>query len=44
MLEDNDYFAELMNEYKNGILIFKLQEDEVWNKMKMDSIAIYEFI
>ncbi len=29
-------FAELMEEYKNGILIFKLQEDEVWNKITID--------
>jgi peptidyl-prolyl cis-trans isomerase SurA len=34
-------FARLMNEYKSGILIFKLQEEEVWNKMKMDSVAIH---
>ena len=34
-------FAGLMEEYKNGILIFKLQEDEVWNKMRLDSIAIF---
>ncbi len=42
LVENDKYFAELMNEYKNGIMIFKLQEDEVWNKMKMDSIAIYD--
>jgi peptidyl-prolyl cis-trans isomerase SurA len=42
LVENDDYFAELMNEYKNGIMIFKLQEDEVWNKMKMDSSAIYD--
>jgi len=29
-------FAELMEEYKNGILIFKLQEEEVWNKIQID--------
>ncbi|MDX1699157.1 MAG: peptidylprolyl isomerase [Melioribacteraceae bacterium] len=34
-------FAQLMSEYKNGILIFRLQEDEVWNKMKMDSTEIH---
>ncbi len=30
------HFAELMEEYKNGILIFKLQEEEVWNKIQID--------
>lgn len=33
-------FAGLMDEYKNGILIFRLQEEEVWNKMKMDTTEI----
>ena len=36
-------FAGLMNEYKNGVYIFKLQEDEVWNKMKIDSAAVYNY-
>jgi len=40
LVKEDPEFAELMKEYKNGIFIFKLQEDEVWNKMKMDSIAI----
>ena len=35
-------FAQLMDEYKNGIFIFKLQEDEVWNKMELDSAKIYQ--
>jgi len=29
-------FSELMEEYKNGILIFKLQEEEVWNKIEIN--------
>jgi peptidyl-prolyl cis-trans isomerase SurA len=36
-------FAELMREYKNGVYIFKLQEDEVWNKLKIDSTDIYNY-
>lgn len=40
LAEQNPEFASLMDEYKNGILIFRLQEDEVWNKMKMDSTEI----
>ena len=36
-------FASLMEEYKNGVYIFKLQEDEVWNKMKIDSTDIYNY-
>jgi peptidyl-prolyl cis-trans isomerase SurA len=30
-------FAASFKEYKNGILLFKVQEEEVWNKMKFDS-------
>lgn len=36
-------FAELMEDYKNGIFIFKLQEDEVWNKVQIDSVRLLEF-
>ncbi len=30
-------FEALYKEYKNGILLFKVQEEEVWNKMSFDS-------
>lgn len=40
LVKNDPKFAALMDEYKNGILIFRLQENEVWNKMKMDSVAI----
>ncbi len=36
-------FAALMQNYKNGIYIFKLQEDEVWNKIKVDSTALQQY-
>lgn len=36
----NSEFAELMEDYKRGIYIFKLQEEEVWNKVKVDSIEV----
>ncbi|MBK8945640.1 MAG: peptidylprolyl isomerase [Ignavibacteriae bacterium] len=39
-LANDENFNSLMQDYKHGIIIFKLQEDEVWNKMKMDSTAI----
>ncbi len=41
-LKNDSNFNSLMQEYQNGILIFKLQESEVWNKMKMDSLAIHK--
>lgn len=36
-------FAELMEEYRNGILIFKLQEEEVWNKIQIDENKLREY-
>lgn len=36
-------FADLMQDYKNGIFIFKLQEDEIWNKVKVDSTKLLDF-
>lgn len=43
-LEKQDaQFADLMNDYQNGIFIFKLQEEEVWNKINIDSIKLKAF-
>lgn len=43
-LEKTDaQFADLMKDYQNGIFIFKLQEEEVWNKVKIDSSKLYGF-
>jgi peptidyl-prolyl cis-trans isomerase SurA len=36
-------FAQLMDDYRDGIFIFKIQEDEVWNKVKMDSADVYNY-
>jgi peptidyl-prolyl cis-trans isomerase SurA len=36
-------FAALMTNYKNGIYIFKIQEDEVWNKVKIDSVKLSDY-
>ena len=33
-------YAELMGEYRNGIFIFKLQEEEIWNKIKIDDAKL----
>ncbi|MBT8386743.1 MAG: peptidylprolyl isomerase [Ignavibacteria bacterium] len=39
----NPEFAALMNDYRDGIYIFKLQEEEVWNNVKIDSASVYNF-
>ena len=36
-------FAQLMADYRDGIYIFKIQEDEVWDKVKIDSADVYNY-
>lgn len=36
-------FASLMEDYRNGIYIFRLQDDEVWSKIDIDSVRLYDF-
>lgn len=36
-------FAALMKDYRNGIYIFNLQEDEVWNRIEIDSTALRKY-
>ena len=43
-VESNDSsFIALIKDYKYGIYIFKLQTDEVWNKINIDSTALHKF-
>lgn len=39
----NPEFAALMDDYKNGIFIFKLQDEEVWGKIALDSAKLVNF-
>lgn len=36
----NTDFANLMDDYKHGIFIFKLQDEEVWGKIELDSVRL----
>ncbi|MFZ0454759.1 MAG: peptidylprolyl isomerase [Ignavibacteriaceae bacterium] len=43
-LESKDSaFAALIKDYKYGIYIFKLQTDEVWNKINIDSTSLHQY-
>ncbi|MDZ7766850.1 MAG: peptidyl-prolyl cis-trans isomerase [Melioribacteraceae bacterium] len=35
-------FAKLMDDYRNGLYIFELQEDEIWNNIEIDSTKLVE--
>jgi peptidyl-prolyl cis-trans isomerase SurA len=39
----NAEFASLMEDYRNGIFIFKLQDEEVWSKINFDSTKLYNY-
>lgn len=41
--KDNEAFADLMQDYKNGIYIFKLQEEEIWNELETDSTKLRNY-
>lgn len=36
-------FAELMKEFSDGILLFKIEADEVWNNLKFDTTRALKF-
>jgi len=39
----DEEFAELMEDYKNGIYIFKLQEEEIWGNIESDTSALLNY-
>lgn len=40
--ERNQEFARLMNEYENGLLLFRTSEEVIWNKAQEDTAALRE--
>lgn len=43
--EENDEYGAIINEYRDGLLIFEVMEDNVWMKAKLDTVgqkAYYE--
>lgn len=41
--EENKEFAHIVNEYRDGLLLFDLMETTIWNAAKSDSAAIRNF-
>jgi peptidyl-prolyl cis-trans isomerase SurA len=39
---DSTYQA-LMKEYREGIYVFKIEQDEIWNKINADSANLYQY-
>ena len=36
-------FANVMNEYRDGLLLFDLMEKEIWDKSKTDTLGLHSF-
>lgn len=39
----NEEFAAIYGEYRDGLLLFDLMEDQIWNKAKTDTIGLEKF-
>ena len=39
----NEEFAQVVGEYRDGLLLFDLMEDKIWNAAKNDSVALQAF-
>ena len=40
---ENEEFANILKEYRDGLLLFDLMEKEVWNKASKDSLGIEKY-
>lgn len=40
---ENEEFANIVNEYRDGLLLFELMESEIWNAAKKDSLGLRAF-
>lgn len=41
--KENQAFADIMKDYEDGIYLFKILEEEVWSKVKVDSQMIADY-
>ncbi|RFN60201.1 peptidylprolyl isomerase [Marixanthomonas ophiurae] len=41
--DENEQYATVISEYRDGLLIFDLMERNVWNKAKSDSVGLQKF-
>jgi len=43
LVNENQEFADILKEYKDGLLLFALMEQEIWNKASKDSTGLQAF-
>lgn len=40
---ENDEFANILNEYREGLLLFDLMDTKIWNTVKNDTVALKKY-
>ncbi|WGD34088.1 peptidylprolyl isomerase [Olleya sp. YS] len=40
---ENEDYAQILSEYRDGLLLFDLMETEIWNAAKQDSVGLQEY-
>lgn len=43
LVNENEEFSDILDEYKNGLLLFTLMEKEIWNKASKDSLGLKNY-
>lgn len=43
LINENEEYAQIVGEYRDGLLLFDLMESEIWSAAKKDTIALQEF-
>ena len=43
LLTENENYRNIYNEYRDGLLLFDLMENEIWNKAKKDTLALKKY-
>lgn len=43
LINENEEFAQIVGEYRDGLLLFDLMESEIWNAAKKDTIALQKY-
>jgi peptidyl-prolyl cis-trans isomerase SurA len=41
--EEDENYAAIINEYRDGLLIFDLMKENIWNKAKLDTLGLQEY-
>ena len=43
LVNENEEFVDILKEYKDGLLLFALMEQEIWNKASKDSLGLQKY-